>query len=71
MCGLDSRATSIGQFIHILSSRLHLAPGKALFVFLANTGYKLTASLMDKVYESYKDDDGFLYMFYSSEKTFE
>ncbi|KAJ6772278.1 MICROTUBULE-ASSOCIATED PROTEINS 1A/1B LIGHT CHAIN 3-RELATED [Salix koriyanagi] len=29
-----------------------------------------TASQMDSVYESYKDDDGFLYMCYSSEKTF-
>ncbi|XP_050220426.1 autophagy-related protein 8i [Mercurialis annua] len=66
---LVPRATSIGQFIHILSSRLHLAPGKALFVFVNNT-LPPTASLMDKVYESYKDDDGFLYMFYSSEKTF-
>ncbi|KAI4335058.1 hypothetical protein L6164_013740 [Bauhinia variegata] len=29
-----------------------------------------TASLMNAVYDSYKDDDGFLYMCYSSEKTF-
>lgn len=28
---------SVGQFIHILSSRLHLTPGKALFVFVKNT----------------------------------
>lgn len=27
----------MGQFIHILSSRLHLAPGRALFVFVKNT----------------------------------
>ncbi|RWW02815.1 hypothetical protein GW17_00034072 [Ensete ventricosum] len=60
---------SVGQFIHILSSRLHLAPGKALFVFVKNT-LPQTASLMDSVYGSYKDEDGFLYMCYSSEKTF-
>ncbi|KAF6172210.1 hypothetical protein GIB67_024832 [Kingdonia uniflora] len=66
---LVPRDMSIGQFIHILSSRLHLAPGKALFVFVNNT-LPQTASLVDSVYESSKDKDGFLYMCYSSEKTF-
>ncbi|KAJ4823605.1 Autophagy- protein 8i [Turnera subulata] len=66
---LVPRDMSIGQFIHILSSRLNLTPGKALFVFVNNT-LPQTASLMDLVYETYKDDDGFLYMCYSSEKTF-
>lgn len=28
---------SVGQFIHILRSRLHLSPGKALFVFVNDT----------------------------------
>ncbi|KAL4643284.1 hypothetical protein ACB092_02G082000 [Castanea dentata] len=66
---LVPRDMSVGQFIHILSSRLHLAPGKALFVFIKNT-LPQTASLMGSIYESYKDDDGFLYICYSSEKTF-
>ncbi|KAK9288865.1 hypothetical protein L1049_017331 [Liquidambar formosana] len=34
---LVPRDMSVGQFIHILSSRLHLAPGKALFVLVKNT----------------------------------
>ncbi|PON46930.1 Autophagy protein Atg8 ubiquitin-like [Trema orientale] len=50
-------------------NRLHLSPGKALFVFVKNT-LPQTASCMDSVYETYKDEDGFLYMCYSSEKTF-
>ncbi|KAI9123263.1 hypothetical protein K1719_006152 [Acacia pycnantha] len=66
---LVPRDMSIGQFIHILSSRLRLPPGKALFIFVKNT-LPQTANLMDAVYEAYKDDDGFLYMCYSSEKTF-
>ncbi|KAH7678550.1 Autophagy protein Atg8 ubiquitin-like protein [Dioscorea alata] len=66
---LVPRDMSIGQFIHILSGRLRLTPGKALFVFIKNS-LPQTASLMDMVYESYKDEDGFLYMCYSSEKTF-
>ncbi|XP_008223482.1 PREDICTED: autophagy-related protein 8i [Prunus mume] len=66
---LVPRDMSVGQFIHILSSRLHLTPGKALFVFVKNT-LPQTANRMDSIYESYKEDDGFLYMCYSSEKTF-
>ncbi|CAL5352156.1 unnamed protein product [Camellia sinensis] len=56
---LVPRDMSVGQFIHILSCRLRLAPGKALF-----------ASLMESVYKTFKEEDGFLYMCYSSEKTF-
>ncbi|NP_001410049.1 autophagy-related protein 8D isoform X1 [Oryza sativa Japonica Group] len=60
----------VGQFIFILRSRLHLSPGTALFVFVNNT-LPQTAQLMGSVYESYKDEgDGFLYLCYSSEKTF-
>uniref|UniRef100_A0A2N9HKT7 Autophagy-related protein n=1 Tax=Fagus sylvatica TaxID=28930 RepID=A0A2N9HKT7_FAGSY len=66
---LVPRDMSVGQFILILSGRLRLAPGKALFVFVKNT-LPQTATLMDSVYESFKDEDGFLYMCYSTEKTF-
>ncbi|KAL2508572.1 Autophagy-related protein 8i [Forsythia ovata] len=66
---LVPRDMSVGQFIYILSGRLDLAPGKALFVFVNNT-LPQTSSLMESVYDSSKDEDGFLYMCYSSEKTF-
>ncbi|KAL5792024.1 hypothetical protein ACOSP7_000618 [Xanthoceras sorbifolium] len=66
---LVPRDMSVGQFIHILSKRLRLTPGKALFVFVKDT-LPQTATLMDSIYETFKDKDGFLYMCYSSEKTF-
>ncbi|KAK4273316.1 hypothetical protein QN277_021742 [Acacia crassicarpa] len=66
---LVPRDMSVGHFIHILSCRLHLNQGKALFVFVKNT-LPQTASLLNSVYESFKDEDGFLYMYYSTEKTF-
>ncbi|XP_050891719.1 autophagy-related protein 8i isoform X1 [Lathyrus oleraceus] len=66
---LVPRDLSVGHFIHILSSRLNLPAGKALFVFVKNT-LPQTASVMDSVYRSFKDEDGFLYMYYSTEKTF-
>nr|CAD1821886.1 unnamed protein product [Ananas comosus var. bracteatus] len=66
---LVPRDMSVGQFIHILRSRLHLPSGKALFIFIQDT-LPQTASIMDSMYQQYKDEDGFLYMCYSSEKTF-
>ncbi|KAL6591692.1 hypothetical protein ACP70R_049764 [Stipagrostis hirtigluma subsp. patula] len=66
---LVPRDMPVGQFIFILRSRLHLSSGTALFVFVNNT-LPQTASMMGSVYDSYKDEDGFLYMCYSSEKTF-
>ncbi|GMJ12328.1 AUTOPHAGY 8H, AUTOPHAGY 8I [Hibiscus trionum] len=66
---LVPRDMSVGQFIHILIRRLELSPGKALFVLVNNT-LPQTASLMGSVYNSFKDEDGFLYMCYSTEKTF-
>ncbi|THG19188.1 hypothetical protein TEA_002280 [Camellia sinensis var. sinensis] len=66
---LVPRDMSVGQFIHILSCRLRLAPGKALFVFV-NSTLPQTSSLMESVYKTFKEEDGFLYMCYSSEKTF-
>ncbi|OAY62577.1 Autophagy-related protein 8i [Ananas comosus] len=66
---LVPRDMTVGQFIHILRSRLHLPSGKALFIFIQDT-LPQTASIMDSMYQQYKDEDGFLYMCYSSEKTF-
>ncbi|KAF5743837.1 autophagy-related protein 8i [Tripterygium wilfordii] len=66
---LVPRDMAVGQFIHILGNRLRLPPGKALFVFVKDT-LPQTATLMDSLYESFKNEDGFLYMCYSSEKTF-
>ncbi|KAG6533653.1 hypothetical protein ZIOFF_007528 [Zingiber officinale] len=64
------RDMSVGQLIHVLSRRrLHLAAGKALFMFVNNT-LPQTAAIMDSLHEPYKDEDGFLYMCYSIEKTF-
>lgn len=66
---LAPRDLTVGQFIHILGDRLHLSPERALFVFIGDT-LPQTASLMGSVYEKHKDDDGFLYVRYSSENTF-
>ncbi|KAB2625112.1 autophagy-related protein 8h [Pyrus ussuriensis x Pyrus communis] len=64
---LVPRDMYVGQFIHILSIRLHLTPRKALFVFRLHhvfgtiltvcCVYLFTASRLDSIYETYKEDD--------------
>ncbi|OIW07044.1 hypothetical protein TanjilG_02678 [Lupinus angustifolius] len=49
--------------------KLTLPPGKALFVFVKNT-LPRNASMMDSVHKSFRDEDGFLYMHYTTENTF-
>ncbi|KAF8093279.1 hypothetical protein N665_0385s0027 [Sinapis alba] len=66
---LVPRDMTVGHFIHMLSNRLQLDPSKALFVFVQNT-LPQTAARMDSLYNTFKEEDGFLYMTYSTEKTF-
>ncbi|KAF8047041.1 hypothetical protein N665_3246s0003 [Sinapis alba] len=66
---LVPRDMTVGHFILMLSNRLHLDPSKSLFVFVQNT-LPQTGSCMDSLYNTFKEGDGFLYMTYSTEKTF-
>ncbi|KAI5078849.1 hypothetical protein GOP47_0006520 [Adiantum capillus-veneris] len=60
---------TVGQFVYIIGRRLHLTPGQALFIFVGNVLPPITA-LMSSIYKEHKDEDGFLYVHYSGEKTF-
>lgn len=60
---------TVGQFVYIIGKRLHLSPGQALFIFVGNTLPPIT-TLMAHIYKDHKDEDGFLYVHYSGEKTF-
>ncbi|CAI9755108.1 unnamed protein product [Fraxinus pennsylvanica] len=59
----------IGQFVYVVRKQIKLSAEKAIFVFVDNI-LPPSASLMSKIYEDYKDEDGFLYMTYSGENTF-
>ena len=60
------------QFLYILRKRLQLKPHDALFVYINNELPPLNITL-DEIYEHYFrsfNDDGFVYIEYSHEKTF-
>ena len=66
---LVPRDLSVGQFVYIIRKRIKLDASKALFIFI-NNSLPATSELLDNLYEKNKDEDGFLYIFYSGENTF-
>ncbi|CAN6691386.1 unnamed protein product [Malus baccata var. baccata] len=60
---------TVGQFVYVVRKRIKLSAEKAIFIFVKNI-LPPTAAMMSAIYEENKDEDGFLYMTYSSENTF-
>ena len=60
---------TVGQFIYVIRKRIKLDSDKAIFLFVNNV-LPPSAALMSAVYEQHKDEDGFLYFYYSGESTF-
>jgi GABA(A) receptor-associated protein len=63
------RTLTIGQFIYVIRQRLKLPSNKALFLFVGTT-IPPSSKMIADVYNTYKDDDLFLYVKYSFENTF-
>ena len=60
---------TMSQFVFMIRKRIELDPSQSLFV-LVNNRIASGNVTMCKVYEDHKDDDGFMYMMYTSENTF-
>lgn len=60
---------TIGQFAYVIRKRLKIKAEEAIFILINNVFYSTSSELGD-IYQEHKDDDGFLYINYSSEDTF-
>lgn len=60
---------NLGQFIYVIRKRIKLESSQALFIMVQNS-LQPSNKLIDEIYEKLKDEDGFLYIQYSSENTF-
>ncbi len=75
LCNIDKnkylvpKDMNFGQFIFIIRKRIHLNPSQSLFVMVNNQLVSSSSSIME-IHEKYKDEDGFVYMKYTSENTF-
>lgn len=63
------RTLTMSQFVFVIRKRLKLKSTEAIFVF-CNNRLVNQSTLMSDIYESDKDDDGFLYLIYDFENTF-
>lgn len=60
---------TISQFMFIMRKRIKLEPSQSLFVTV-NSVLVNTNSTISEIYDDNKDEDGFLYVVYTSENTF-
>jgi GABA(A) receptor-associated protein len=60
---------SIGQLLTAIRMKMSLSPSCALFIFINNRLVPVTSTI-STIYESNKDEDGFLYVCCSEENTF-
>mmetsp|Transcript_15701 Transcript_15701/g.52858 ORF Transcript_15701/g.52858 Transcript_15701/m.52858 type:complete len:144 (+) Transcript_15701:8-439(+) len=61
---------TVGQFVYVIRKRIALKPEQAIFLFVSKGTLPPTVATCQAVYDSHKDEDGFLYMTYSGENTF-
>ena len=60
---------NMNQFTFIISKRIKLDSSQAIFLMIDNTLCPSNTSL-GEIYEDHHNEDGFLYVNYSSENTF-
>lgn len=60
---------TIGQLIYVIRKRIKMGSEMGLFIFINDT-MPTTADTVSVVYDTHKDEDGFLYVKYSGENTF-
>ena len=61
---------TIGQFMTIIRKRIILKESEAFYIFVKNEVLPSNSTTIANIYDSYKNDDGFLYMTYCGENVF-
>lgn len=60
---------NVGAFLTSIRRRMTIEPEKAIFLFVGDT-VPANGTLMSDLYNTYKDEDGFMYVTYSGENTY-
>ena len=69
---LAPKDISVGGFLNEIRKQSHISPEEAIFIFCGSGGGVLvpTNNTISQVYDTYKDEDGFLYITAALENTF-
>lgn len=60
---------TISELLYILRKRIKLEPQQALFIFINNMTPS-SSDIIKTIYSTHAEEDGFLYITYSTENTF-
>lgn len=60
---------TVSQFLFVIRKKINLSSEESIYLFCNNTLLCANSMFYD-LYEKYRDDDNFLYLFYDSENTF-
>ena len=60
---------TIGNFIFVIRKRINIEPSQALFIMI-NGQLVIGSQSISILYEEHQDEDGFLYITYTTENTF-
>ena len=60
---------TMGQFTYIIRKRISLDSSQSIFISV-NGSLSSSSDIISHIYENKKDEDGFLYITYTSENTF-
>ena len=66
---LAPKDLNMNQFLYVIRKRIKLKSSESIFLMTGNALCPSNISLFD-IYEKYADEDGFLYITYTSENTF-
>jgi|TARA_B110000881_G_C18183202_1_gene321138 GABA(A) receptor-associated protein len=66
---LAPKDLNMNQFIYVIRKRIKLDNSQSIFFIVGNNVCPSNVPL-SSIYEEYKDEDGFLYIIYTSENTF-
>tara|TARA_Y100001970_G_C14142689_1_gene808097 strand:- start:639 stop:983 length:345 start_codon:yes stop_codon:yes gene_type:complete len=66
---LAPKDLKMNQFLYVIRKRIQLTPSESIFLMANNQLCPSNSSLID-IYERAADEDGFLYITYTSENTF-